>query len=80
MSKRKNPFSDVAPIQLKVHVSAKHIASREDMEEVYSEMEAYCLLLNNAHPDLFGCRKDERKAFSRTQIKWSEKCHGQVNL
>ncbi len=37
MPKRKNPFGVVAPIQLKVHVSAKHVASQEDMEEVYSE-------------------------------------------
>ena len=39
MSKRKNPFGEVAPIQLKVHVSAKHVAiSQQDMEEVYSEL------------------------------------------
>jgi hypothetical protein len=37
-SKRKNPFGEVAPIQLKVHVSAKHVASKEDMEEVYSKL------------------------------------------
>lgn len=39
MAKRKNPFGGFAPIQLKVHVTAKHVASQsqEDMEEVYSE-------------------------------------------
>lgn len=39
MSKRKNPFGEVAPIQLKMHVSAKHVAiSQQDMENVYSEL------------------------------------------
>lgn len=37
MPKRKNPFAGAPPIQLKVHVGAKHVASQEDMEEVYSE-------------------------------------------
>ena len=37
MTKRKNPFDNVAPIQLKVHISSKHVATQEDMEEVYSK-------------------------------------------
>ena len=36
MPKRKNPFGG-APSQLKTHVSSKHVASQEDMEEIYSE-------------------------------------------
>lgn len=44
MPKRKNPFGGGAPSQLKMHVSAKHVASQEDMEEVYSELLSQFLL------------------------------------
>lgn len=37
MSKRKNPFGDTAPIQMKIHVTEKHTATEEDMQEVYSK-------------------------------------------
>ena len=38
MSKRKNPFGVLAPVQLKVHVGAKQAATQQDMEEVYSKL------------------------------------------
>lgn len=42
MPKRKNPFGEAVPVQLKTHVTAKHVASKKDMEEVYSE---FCIFL-----------------------------------
>lgn len=37
MSKRKNPFGEAVPVHLKMHIGTKEVASKEDMEEVYSE-------------------------------------------
>ena len=39
MPKRKNPFGDVAPIQLKTHVGFKQVATEEEMQNVYGELE-----------------------------------------
>ena len=47
MSKRKNPFGEVAPIQLKTHVSSKYVASEEDMQEVYSKIEIKRSIISN---------------------------------
>lgn len=35
MPKRKNPFGDTAPLQLKTHVGFKEAATEEEKEEVY---------------------------------------------
>lgn len=37
MPKRKNPFGDTAPLQLKTHVGYKEAATEEEKEEVYGE-------------------------------------------
>ena len=37
MPKRKNPFGDIAPIQLKTHVGFKQAATEEEKQEVYGE-------------------------------------------
>ena len=37
MPKRKNPFGDTAPIQLKTHVGFKQAATVEEKQEVYGE-------------------------------------------
>ncbi len=47
MPKRKNPFGDSAPIQLKTHVGFNQAATLADKQAVYGE----CILFN-AHPPL----------------------------
>lgn len=37
MPKRKNPFGDAAPIQLKTHVGFKQAATEKEKQEVYGE-------------------------------------------
>ena len=37
MPKRKYPFGDTAPLQLKTHVGYKEAATQEEKEEVYGE-------------------------------------------
>ena len=37
MPKRKNPFGDTAPIQLKTHVGFKQAATEKEKQEVYGE-------------------------------------------
>ena len=54
MTKRSNPFDDFPPIQLKTHVSSKHVATKDDMEEVYSK--SFLLLVVVTKP-LFRERK-----------------------
>ena len=37
MPKRKNPFGDTAPIQLKTHVGFKQAATEKEKQDVYGE-------------------------------------------
>lgn len=37
MPKRKNPFGDTAPIQLKTHVGFKQAATEKEKQEVYGK-------------------------------------------
>lgn len=51
MPKRKNPFGDTAPIQLKTHVGFKQAATEADKQEVYGELilQLNHMILFNAH-------------------------------
>lgn len=52
MPKRKNPFGDCTPQQLKIHVGFKELATQDELQEIYDRTQA--VLFRGANPRTLG--------------------------
>ncbi len=60
MPKRKCPFGDTAPLQLKTHVGFKETATEADMREVYGTAELILCDFTRLHPFFVFCPCTDR--------------------
>ena len=67
MPKRKNPFGDTAPIQLKTHIGFKQAATEKEKQEVYGEGECKGKSSRFYLMRTYICREDSGASVPRRQ-------------